>query len=221
MGLTMQDAGASITVTSLTNFGCFALGYFLSPTPAVADFCILTATGVMMDYLYQITFFAPSWKAVEEDKSVAVARDQNEVEEEEKEAVESFHELTYMHQFFKEKYAPFILRKEVKAISWVFFMLYVCVSFYGCTNMRVDISPKKYIRDNSPSRLLFIWLTSTLGGQCDAEHPHYAATRFPKCHSKEQVQQDGVYPGEHWLQHWSSVHQLLGVGVPGVPQRLP
>uniref|UniRef100_A0A1I8BXL4 SSD domain-containing protein n=1 Tax=Meloidogyne hapla TaxID=6305 RepID=A0A1I8BXL4_MELHA len=58
MGVTMSDAGASITVTSLTNFGCFALGYFLSPTPAVADFCIMTAVGVAMDYFYQITFFA-------------------------------------------------------------------------------------------------------------------------------------------------------------------
>jgi hypothetical protein len=27
-----------------------ALGYFLSPTPAVGDFCILTAVGVAMDY---------------------------------------------------------------------------------------------------------------------------------------------------------------------------
>lgn len=35
-----------------------ALGYFLSPTPAVGDFCILTAIGVIYDYLYQITFFA-------------------------------------------------------------------------------------------------------------------------------------------------------------------
>lgn len=35
-----------------------ALGYFLCSTPAVADFCILTACGVMLDYIYQITFFA-------------------------------------------------------------------------------------------------------------------------------------------------------------------
>ncbi|KAH7719357.1 Protein PTR-4 [Aphelenchoides avenae] len=45
---------------------------------------------------------------------------------------------------------PFILRKEVKLVSSLIYILYVCVSFYGCSNMRVDISPKKYIRDNSP-----------------------------------------------------------------------
>lgn len=57
MGYAMGDAGASITVTSLTNFGCFALGYWLSPTPAVADFCTLTSIGVIFDYIYQMTFF--------------------------------------------------------------------------------------------------------------------------------------------------------------------
>ena len=57
MGQAMADAGASITVTSFTNFGCFALGYWLSPTPAVADFCTLTAIGIIFDYIYQITFF--------------------------------------------------------------------------------------------------------------------------------------------------------------------
>lgn len=55
-----------------------------------------------------------------------------------------------MHRLFKDYYAPFILRKEVKLISSLIYILYVCVSFYGCSNMRVDISPKKYIRDNSP-----------------------------------------------------------------------
>lgn len=55
-----------------------------------------------------------------------------------------------MHRLFKEYYAPFILRSEVKAISWVIFVIYICVSFYGCSNMKVDISPKKYIRDSSP-----------------------------------------------------------------------
>lgn len=55
----------------------------------------------------------------------------------------------FMHRWFAETYAPFILRKKVKAISWFLFIVYICVSFYGCINMRVDISPKKYIRDNS------------------------------------------------------------------------
>lgn len=62
----------------------------------------------------------------------------------------SFHEPTLMHRLFRDVWAPFILRPWVKAVSWLLFILYLCLSFYGCANMRVDISPKKYIRDNSP-----------------------------------------------------------------------
>ena len=54
IAMVMADAGASITVTSFTNFFCFALGYFMCSTPAVADFCIVTATGVLLDYLFQV-----------------------------------------------------------------------------------------------------------------------------------------------------------------------
>ncbi|CAK5044521.1 unnamed protein product [Meloidogyne enterolobii] len=62
-----------------------------------------------------------------------------------------------MHRFFKEHFGPFILKKEIKLISWLIFLLYICFSFYGCVNMKVDISPKKYIRDNSPIQT-FVYL---------------------------------------------------------------
>ncbi|CAD5219888.1 unnamed protein product [Bursaphelenchus okinawaensis] len=181
MGITMGDAGASITVTSLTNFGCFALGYFLSPTPAVADFCTLTAVGMLVDYIYQITFFAAImvYGGMREDRGgiktyfnkkdikIIATRVKNHVfccckteipEEEPPRAIRQdsqeietlFHEPTIMHRMFRDYYAPFILKPWVKAISWVVFFLYICISFYGCANMKVDISPKKYIRDNSP-----------------------------------------------------------------------
>ncbi|KAI6216646.1 Patched domain-containing protein 3 [Aphelenchoides fujianensis] len=178
MGIAMGDAGASITVTSLTNFGCFALGYWLSPTPAVADFCTLTAVGMMIDYIFQITFFAAIMvyggmreseggikvyfrcrKGVDDSGVLmtgneAVPRKTTTASEE---MDRSFHEPTIMHRLFKEYYAPFILQPKVKAISAVIFFVYICVSFYGCVNMKVDISPKKYIRDNSPIQT-FVYL---------------------------------------------------------------
>ena len=54
IAMVMADAGASITVTSFTNFFCFGLGYFMCSTPAVADFCLVTATGVLLDYIFQV-----------------------------------------------------------------------------------------------------------------------------------------------------------------------
>uniref|UniRef100_A0A0N4ZRU5 SSD domain-containing protein n=1 Tax=Parastrongyloides trichosuri TaxID=131310 RepID=A0A0N4ZRU5_PARTI len=179
MGWTMDDAGASITVTSLTNFGCFALGYFLSPTPAVGDFCILTAVGVLFDYIFQITFFSalivigakrekygglnsyfpwgtkPPVEGEDKpnmelengnDNSVVSVKDSHKVQNHSDNAVKN---ATLMARFMGEKFAPFILRRDVKIISYIFFILYLILSFYGCIHMKVDISPKKYIRDTS------------------------------------------------------------------------
>uniref|UniRef100_A0A7E4VVR9 SSD domain-containing protein n=1 Tax=Panagrellus redivivus TaxID=6233 RepID=A0A7E4VVR9_PANRE len=169
MGETMGDAGASITVTSLTNFGCFALGYFLSPTPAVADFCTMTAIGMIFDYIYQITFFAAlmvyggrresegglavyfQWCkcCCKKDKVTDVVPAEQEQPD--------YHEPTFMHRMFRDYWAPFILRAEVKAVSAVLFGIYLCISYYGCINMRVNISPHKYIRDTSPIQT-FVYL---------------------------------------------------------------
>lgn len=66
-----------------------------------------------------------------------------------------------MHKFFGEKFAPFILRRDVRAISLVLFVVYIFVSFYGCTQMQVDISPDKYIRDNSPIQT-FVYLAGKI-----------------------------------------------------------
>ncbi|VDM48891.1 unnamed protein product [Toxocara canis] len=158
MAITMNDAGVSITVTSITNFGCFALGYFLCSTPAVADFCILTACGVMFDYMFQITFFAsimvyggrkePSGGLMSccyrnnpdnNGTDLQVAKTDIDVDTK-----------PYIHRLFGEVYAPFILRKDVMIVSWIIFVGYALLAIYGCSSIIVDISPKKYIRDNSP-----------------------------------------------------------------------
>jgi len=131
-----------------------------------------------MDYAYQITFFGAImvYGGYREEEGGFVAylrckktdepvpgsvesapRKESAEKREEEKAMESYHEPTFAHRFFRDYYAPFILRKEVKAASWLVFIAYIVVSFYGCTNMRVDISPKKYIRDNSPIQT-FVYL---------------------------------------------------------------
>ncbi|KAK5981865.1 SSD domain-containing protein, partial [Trichostrongylus colubriformis] len=53
---TMEEAGPSITVTSLTNILSFAIG-ILTPTPAISIFCLYTCVGLAVDFVYQLTFF--------------------------------------------------------------------------------------------------------------------------------------------------------------------
>lgn len=62
-----------------------------------------------------------------------------------------------MHRFFRDTWGPFILKPQVKAVSWLLFVIYIAVSFWGCINMRVNISPHKYIRDTSPIQT-FVYL---------------------------------------------------------------
>ncbi|KAL6724830.1 hypothetical protein Aduo_019685 [Ancylostoma duodenale] len=169
VALVMADAGASITVTSFTNFFCFGLGYYMCSTPAVADFCLITAWAVLIDYFMQITFFAGvlcysgrkeetgglascCYKNEDQPENGAI---QPPVEKTVEVEVNVQHHakaanLPYMHKFFGEKFAPFVLRQDVRIISWIAFIIYTCVALYGCCQLKVDISPVKYIRDNSP-----------------------------------------------------------------------
>uniref|UniRef100_A0A183H9F2 SSD domain-containing protein n=1 Tax=Onchocerca flexuosa TaxID=387005 RepID=A0A183H9F2_9BILA len=56
MGETLIHSGASVTVTSLTDILCFVVGLF-SNLPVVQLFCIYTSVAIMIDFIYQITFF--------------------------------------------------------------------------------------------------------------------------------------------------------------------
>ncbi|KAK6738921.1 hypothetical protein RB195_020798 [Necator americanus] len=49
-------SGASVTVTSVTDVLCFAIGLF-SNMPVVRLFCLFTSLALFVDYVYQMTFF--------------------------------------------------------------------------------------------------------------------------------------------------------------------
>jgi predicted RND superfamily exporter protein len=51
----LQRAGASISVTSITNIVAFAAG-MTSSLPALRDFCIFASMGIVFDFFYQCTF---------------------------------------------------------------------------------------------------------------------------------------------------------------------
>lgn len=56
IGLTMNEAGPSITVASLCEFLAFIVGY-LTNIPALQSFCLAAAFAVILDFLLQITLF--------------------------------------------------------------------------------------------------------------------------------------------------------------------
>ena len=52
----MEEAGPSITVTSLTNVLSFTIGA-LTGTMAIQIFCLYAAVGVLFDFFYQVGYF--------------------------------------------------------------------------------------------------------------------------------------------------------------------
>uniref|UniRef100_A0A1B0D602 SSD domain-containing protein n=1 Tax=Phlebotomus papatasi TaxID=29031 RepID=A0A1B0D602_PHLPP len=56
LGLMLRHAGASITVTSLTDIVAFLVGS-TTVLPSLQSFCIYASVGILMTYLYAVTFF--------------------------------------------------------------------------------------------------------------------------------------------------------------------
>ncbi|GAB0092699.1 NPC intracellular cholesterol transporter 1 homolog 1b-like [Sergentomyia squamirostris] len=56
LGLMLRHAGASITVTSLTDIVAFLVGSS-TVLPSLQSFCIYASVGILMTYLYAVTFF--------------------------------------------------------------------------------------------------------------------------------------------------------------------
>jgi Niemann-Pick C1 protein len=56
IGLSLQKAGTSITITSLTNVVVFLVG-IQSQTPSLVAYCTTAAACIFMTYFYVVTFF--------------------------------------------------------------------------------------------------------------------------------------------------------------------
>ena len=72
MGLAMQHAGVSITVTSLTDIFAFGVGA-ISIMPGLESFCVSTAFGLGAIFLLQISWFV-AWMTLDEQR-VLLGRD--------------------------------------------------------------------------------------------------------------------------------------------------
>ncbi|VDM41759.1 unnamed protein product [Toxocara canis] len=57
MGEALAKSGASVTVTSITDVLCFAVG-LISNMPVVQLFCLYTSVALTIDFIYQVTFFS-------------------------------------------------------------------------------------------------------------------------------------------------------------------
>uniref|UniRef100_A0A0N4U1D9 SSD domain-containing protein n=1 Tax=Dracunculus medinensis TaxID=318479 RepID=A0A0N4U1D9_DRAME len=117
---TMSEAGPSITVTSVTNALSFGIG-ILTSTPAIRLFCIYATLGVLIDFIYQITFFGAAMvyqgpkRIVNESK----ASDNNRI-------------------------------NRWRLMVFAFVITYWLVSIYGCLTMPVKMDSTNLLLRDSP-----------------------------------------------------------------------
>ncbi len=54
-----------------------------------------------------------------------------------------------MQQFFHESFAPLLVNRLFRVVSFSVFFVYVALSFYGCCSLQVNVSPTKMLSDDS------------------------------------------------------------------------
>ena len=69
IGKALKTSGVAITVTSLTDFLAFAVGA-TTTVPALESFCFFCGLGIVVVYLYQITWFT-AWLALDQRRMLS------------------------------------------------------------------------------------------------------------------------------------------------------
>lgn len=156
---TMEEAGPSITVTSVTNILSFGIGIATS-TPAISIFCLYTCTAITIDFVYQLTFFVAALVYEEErvrklhqnEKPPIAGINDQEVK---KSAITVQHSLRSSHfplnpNGFVAKYCQFLKLKKTRFVLLLILSGYWAASTYGCLNMDVKMDTTNLILKDSP-----------------------------------------------------------------------
>mmetsp|Transcript_23737 Transcript_23737/g.67064 ORF Transcript_23737/g.67064 Transcript_23737/m.67064 type:complete len:923 (-) Transcript_23737:74-2842(-) len=146
----LARAGASITVTSLTDLVAFAISSS-SALPALASFCAYAAISIFFLWLFASTFFT-ACLVLDERRQRDNRREclccltrKNELEEDDD---ENFKE-DLVSRYFRNYHAPAILSNVGKVIVFVVFAGLLGFGIYGAMNLSVEDSERNFIPADS------------------------------------------------------------------------
>jgi len=160
---TIEDIGASITLTTITTVMAFALGC-ISSIPAVLWLCLYAWPTILIDFIYQITFFI-ALLALDERRVKAKRKDcscccraQPDAEDDDEEANEGQAEQEVPPHFADRamvKYGDFLMRRWVKVVV----VLGFTGLFAGCTYSTSQLEQHFTFTDLLPngSYLISFW----------------------------------------------------------------
>uniref|UniRef100_A0A9J2PDX6 SSD domain-containing protein n=1 Tax=Ascaris lumbricoides TaxID=6252 RepID=A0A9J2PDX6_ASCLU len=144
----LEDIGPSVTITTFTNVLAFGIGA-LTPTPEIMLFCIGNASAMIVDLIYQITFFG----------SVMAIVTRREVEKERKALLDKTADGNCskpLGSSFRnalksgmDNYCTIICNKCVSALVLALLGIYWMVSIYGAITMRAELRPEQLFTADS------------------------------------------------------------------------
>jgi predicted RND superfamily exporter protein len=146
-------AGASITVTSLTDLVAFAISSS-SAIPALATFCAYASYCIFFLWALSATFFV-SCMVIDEKRQrdnrmdclVCFTRNEDKVE-----AVEEGDKGSKegpISRYFRNYHAPALLSKRGKAITLLFFLCLLVFGVYGATMLPVEDTTRNFVPRDS------------------------------------------------------------------------
>ncbi|XP_058058482.1 patched domain-containing protein 3-like [Anopheles bellator] len=147
MGLMLHHAGASITVTSLTDIVAFVVGS-ITVIPSLQSFCIYAAAGVFMMFLFVITFFVAIFTLDE----IRIANRRNAfliwiVHDEKSTGV--WCEYNLMHRFVKMLYSKVLLTVAGKTLVIAAVILMTTVNVRSLLKLRQKFDPNWFIPEET------------------------------------------------------------------------
>uniref|UniRef100_A0A182SL45 SSD domain-containing protein n=1 Tax=Anopheles maculatus TaxID=74869 RepID=A0A182SL45_9DIPT len=147
MGLMLQHAGASITVTSLTDIVAFIVGS-ITVIPSLQSFCIYAAAGVFMMFVFVITFFVAIFTLDE----IRIAGRRNSfllwIVHDEK-STSLWCEYNLMHRFINALYSKFLLTTVGKTLVIIAVVLMTSVNVHNLLKLRQKFDPNWFIPEDT------------------------------------------------------------------------
>ncbi|EGT51422.1 CBN-PTR-22 protein [Caenorhabditis brenneri] len=142
IALTVQDAGCSMTVTTVTNLVSFGNGV-LSTTPVLQTFAIYSSVASVVCYIYQLVIF-PAIVAI------TAPREYKQLEKmEEEKTFESIRVMGEWSDRMWHKLAAIIGTYWMRALTISILLGYWYLSVYGIYTMETDLSIQKMADKNA------------------------------------------------------------------------
>merc|ERR1719223_294231 len=151
-GKALARAGASITVTSLTDLVAFGISAS-SSLPALASFCAYAAIGIIFLWGFASTFFSATLvlderRQRDNRRECLCCLTRNSEKDDDKEEETGFKE-DFISTYFRNIHAPAILSTFGKAAVLLTFAALFSFGVYGAVNLSVEDTQRAFIPSDS------------------------------------------------------------------------